>query len=837
MILLKPGLRFTFLLSCAFLLALSSAAQSKIIRGYIKDALSDERIPFASISFMKSGNGRLSDSAGNFIFRFDQWPQDTLLVTDVGYTDYKVFIGPALLEKAADNTLNLVINLDRGRLGSEVVVKRKVDHGYLMWKRIVRHKKQNDRYRFNNYAYELYNKLELDINRINRARMEKMSLFRPFKFIFDNVDTTEGAPYLPVYLTETISDYYARKNPFRTREIIKASKSEGVDNESVSRLLGGTDQNVNIYSNFIPVFDKQFVSPISDNGDVYYHYKVVDTQMVNHQRLFHLTFVPKRKGESTFEGDCWVHDTTWAIQKMTMYVNSDANINFVNKLSLIQEYKMIDDTTWFLVKDKFVVDLTPLGKDNLSFIGRKTTTYRDIVRDKDYIEDSLNKNKIAQEVILTDGSREKPDSFWKSQRHEALTKNEKSVYAMIDTLMKMPLFIKYTNWANFIATGYLYVGNYEIGPWMNWIYANSLEGLRIRWDLGTNHHFSNKIILHGYGAYGFLDQKFKYEADALYLLKKNPRTYIFAKYSKDIDYGQQYLGEVSQDNLFALAIRKSGVPIKFLMTEEKRLDLFKEWHSGFSVTLSGTSKIYDPLKNLPSKDQYMTGVSGQPLNNFETSVKFRFAYEEKFLENTFYRYSLGSPYPIGEIKFSRGISGVLNSSYNYTKISGSISDYLKIPPYGSLYYNLIAGRTIGTLPFMLLDVAPGNEIYYYNARAYNLMNRWEYLHDRYLGFSLEHNFGNGIFRFIPLTRKWKFRQFWNVKGLWGGLSNENKLYNNSPDYNFKSLDGKTYLEAGTGVDNIFKFFRLDFIWRLLPTPLPDISNERFGVFFSFRLAF
>jgi len=41
-------------------------------------------------------------------------------------------------------------------------------------------------------------------------------------------------------------------------------KTIGVDNESISKLLGGMDQNINIYNNFIPVFDKNFVSPISD---------------------------------------------------------------------------------------------------------------------------------------------------------------------------------------------------------------------------------------------------------------------------------------------------------------------------------------------------------------------------------------------------------------------------------------------------------------------------------------------------------------------------------------------------------------------------------------------
>jgi len=238
---------------------------------------------------------------------------------------------------------------------------------------------------------------------------------------------------------------------------------------------------------------------------------------------------------------------------------------------------------------------------------------------------------------------------------------------------------------------------------------------------------------------------------------------------------------------------------------------------------------------------YRKEINGEALNNFEASVKFRFAYLEKFLETTFYRYSLGSPYPIGEVKISKGISGILNSSYNYTKVSASVSDYVKIPPYGSIYYNVFAGKTFGTLPFMLLDVAPGNEIYYYNKYAYSLLNKWEYLHDHYVGFGFEHNFGNGLFRFIPLTRKLKFRQFWTAKGLWGGLSDANKQYNASTDYpftkQFNSLDGKTYMELGTGVDNIFKVFRVDFVWRVLPQPLPPEKVKRFGIFFSFFIIY
>ena len=817
-----------------FCCALSSTgfAQNKILKGYIKDGLSDERIPFASVSFIGSKAGKLSDSAGNFAFRLHEWPSDTLLVTYVGYRDFKIALDTALIAKyAKGDVIEIPINMERGKLTNEVIVKKKVDRGLLMWRRIVRRKPFNDRYRFNNFSYELYNKLELDLNRINKDKVKSIGPIRPFSFLLNNIDTSEGAPFLPVYLTETVSDYYAQKSPFKSREIIKGSKTMGLNNESVSKFLGGTDQNVNIYANFIPVFDKQFVSPLSDNGDAYYRYRVADTQYVGNQRYFHLIFQPKRKGENTFEGDCWVHDTTWAIQRMNLFLAKDANINFVEKLHLLQEYTLVNDSTWFLSKDKFVVDIAPI-KTTFGFIGRKTTTYKNVAYNQQSITDSLNKNKIKQEVFFADGARQQKDEYWKDARHDSLSKNEKAVYSMIDTLQKMPLFKRYVDYLNFLGTGYYDIGNYEIGPWYNWYTYNTVEGSRVRFDLGTNKHFSKDIILHGYLAYGFLDQKFKYKLDAMYLFKKHPRMSLYASYFSDFDRGQYYYDEISGDNLFALAIRKSGVPIKFLFKEEGRVDFFKEWVQGFSVTLSAAHAKYDPVQNLPPKQTFP-----DPLINFEASIKLRYAYLEKFFETSFYRTSLGSPYPIIDFKFSKGIAGVLNSQYNYTRFSASVSDYLKIPPFGSLYYNFFAGKTNGTLPFMLLDLAPGNEVYYYNKYAYNLMVRYEYVLDRYAGFNFEHNIGNGIFKYVGLTRRWKFRQFYTVKGLWGTTTDANKTYNKAPGYNFKSLDGKTYVEVGTGVDNIFKVFRIDAIWRLLPTPLPESKTAKFGIFFSFRLAF
>ncbi len=825
-------------------------SQTKIISALIKDSHSDEVIPFASVLLKKSKIGKLSDSAGRFIIRVNEEAlNDSLLITYVGYKN-----SATSLSIPKGDTLFLTISMERGSLQKEVVVKSKYSRGWILWRKIVKKKPENDRYRFSNFGYELYNKLEVDINRINADKIKSIGLLRPFGFLLDKTidSTSEDKPFLPIFLTETISDYYYEKNPLKRREEIKASRTSGLKNESVQKLLGGMDQNVNVYNNYILVFDKRFISPISDNGDAFYSYRLIDTQYVGGKRFLHLVFAPKHKGENTFDGDCWVHDSSFAIQKMNLRLSAEANINFVEKMSIIQEYKFINDSIWFLSKDKFVIDVSALGKQKFGVTGRKTTTYENVSINSQLVLNVLKKNKILEETVLLPGATEQPEIYWQESRHETLSKNEKAIYALVDTLQQMPLFKKYKSTLTFIGTGYKAFGKFEYGPWFNAVSANVVEGLRLRLDLGTSTAFSKTWWLRGYMAYGFKDNKFKGRAEITHLFTKIPRTRLYMSYTDDYDNGQVYYDEISQDNIFSLAVRKPNVPIKFLRSQQQRIEFSKETKSGFTFGVNAIHKQFDPQRALPGKSYFDTGDKFGTLNNTELTFRIRFAYLERFLEGTFLRTSLGSPYPIAQIKYTKGIAGVFNSRYNYNKLSATVSDYQKIGSIGEIYYNLYAGKVFGNLPFTMLEIHPGNEIFYYNKYAFNLMNRFEYISDQYAGFNFEHNVGNGLFRLLP-TRKLKLRQFWTAKLLWGSLSEDNKKINYVGNYYdastmsfnietgkgwtaFQTLQGKTYMELGTGVDNIFKVFRIDLIWRVLPTdPVP--TQKRFGIFGSFKLQF
>jgi hypothetical protein len=552
--------------------------------------------------------------------------------------------------------------------------------------------------------------------------------------------------------------------------------------------------------------------------------------------MYHFIFRSKRVGQNTFEGDAWVLDKTYQIQKVSLYLGKDANINFIDKISIFQEFTPINDSIFFLKRDKFFADFRTLGKNSLTLIGRKTTTYENISINSDSITMLFNSQRVEEVVKTEKGYNLKSDSVWNMIRHDTLSKNEKAIYTSVDKLLAMPEYQRLERNLKFLVGGYRNIGNYEIGPWFYWISGNQWEGTRFRFDLGTNKGFHKNIYLHGYLAYGTKDKKFKGQAEAFWILKREPkRIRLHLSYSYDVDNGISQIGEISQDNIFSIAVRKPNTNRKFIQLEDTRFDVFNELGKGFSTEWFVIHRQYTPLQNLPPKSDFPAS-NGSPLTSFELAVKFRFAYLERFIETDYNRYTLGSKYPILEAVFIKGIPGVFNSAYNYTKYGISVKDIMKIPPFGTLSYRVYAAKINHTLPYTFLENHPGNDLYYYNAGTYNLMKRFEYLSDKYAGINVEHNIGSGLFRFIPLTRKLKWRQFWNIRTLWGSLSQENSDLNNSAG-TFKTINGKSYIELGTGIDNIFRFLRFDFVWLVSPTPLPANKSSRFGVFGSFQLQF
>lgn len=834
-------LRLIAAASFCIILHTTLTAQEKYIQGTVSNQFTLEKIPFASLVWKNTGRGTLTDSLGRFRLAESSRKTDTLLVTYVGFKNL------ALPFVQGKNTGELSLLLQQGKEADSVIVSHTYNRGLLWWKRIVKNKALNNPYKYDTYSYELYNKLEFDINNINRDGFNQYKLLRPFGFVLDNIDSvSETRPFLPVFITETLSDFYYSSNPGRAREDIKAVQTTGIKNETVLQFIGGLNQRINCYENFMLLFGKEFISPLSSQGDNYYNYRGADTQYISGQRYFHLFFYPKREGENTFSGDCWVHNRSWAIKKINLTISATASINYVNKLSIVQEFSQQTDSTWVFTKDKFVADLSPMKKNKLSIIARKTSMYSKVQVNQPFITATLEKNKEKEQVNIADSARLRSSNYWQLGRPEPLSVNEQKVYKMIDTLTSIPLFKKYTNTLEFIVDGRKKLGKIAIGPWYKWISRNQLEKLRLRFDLSTTEKFSQQLYLHGYLAYGFGDHALKGKGEVRYKFPGKSGYTAYASYTQDLDNGRaRYNDEdITTDNMFSQLIRRPGIRQKFMLVNEVKFSLAKEWSNGFTVQPFLLRTSYETFAPLPHKDSLFP--SGRDVTGSEIGIKLRYAPGEKKIATHRKDFRIRGSHPLFELRYSQGIKGLMGGQDEYKKLHGMISQKFRLHGWGTVNYQVYAGKIFSdALPFMLLELHPGNEIYYYSKQGFNLMNRFEFYSDAYAGFNIEHDFEKKLINLLPFMRKTNMRQFWNLKGVWGDLTNANRKLNHIEygNYRLRTLRGRPYVEAGTGIDNIFRCFRVDLVWRFAPVintpagqppPMYKNSTSNFGIFGSFH---
>ena len=796
------------LFSILLLSSLSVVSQTTKVTGKIVDAISREPLPFVNIIFKGTTVGGTSDFEGNFSIS-TTLRVDSISISYVGYNKLTLAI-----KRGVEQTLN--IGLTQGIDLMTVEVRPGENPAHRILRKIIANKDKNDREKLDAYEYEVYNKVEFDLNNLSDDFKNK-KLLQPFSFIFDNIDSTNAKekPYLPVFMTEALSDFYYRRSPQARNEVIKASKVAGVENSSVSQFMGDMYQNVNIYENTILVFGKNFVSPISDNALLYYKFYLIDSMVIDGHKCYQLQFKPRRKQELAFVGNLWAADTAFAIKQIEMSIADDANINFINSTAVVQTYTKVD-SAWMMQKERLVIDFNPFPieqkkKSMMGIYGRKTADYTNFKVNQQH-EDKFY--SMTENLKVNDDAFKKSEEFWETNRHDSLSKNEKQIYKMVDTLQSLPVYKTWIDVITIFVTGYKVKGNFEYGPYYNMFSTNEIEGNRFRFGGRTSNQFSKWYELSGYLAYGTRDEKFKYSLGVRAFVSKKPRMMVGMYYKNDNEILGQSQNGFTTDNILASLFRIN--PLRNL-TNVKQVHTYieRQWFTGFNTKLSFYNRTMTPLANFNYEYQKTPTTTALKENITTSEIRFlaRLAYKEKFIDGEFSRVSLGTHYPIVQAQYTLGIKNLFFSDYNYQKLTVNVDDRIRINPIGYFDYVLEYGKVWNPLPYPLLELHGGNETYIFDMYAYNSMNYYEFVSDEYASATISHHFDGFFLNRIPLMRKLKWREVVGAKALIGRVNDQNKSLLIFPEHLY-ALDRGPYFEATTGIENIFKIFRVDAVWRL-----------------------
>ncbi len=820
------------LLLCLLFASSICYGQQVSLTGKVLDKSTEEPVPFANV-FVKSKagsnkTGTTTDFDGNFAFSCNSIQSgDSIFTSAIGYKPSgKILtqnVNQAFIFKVNRTTFDL----------EEVTIIAGENPAHILLRKIVENKENNNPEKLNNFHYEVYNKIEIDIHEISR-KLQNNRFLKPFDFIFDNIDSTsEDKPFLPLFLTESISDYYYKSAPKKEKEVIRATKVSGINNESINQFLGKMYLDMNIYDNWISILGQNFVSPVSDHGLMYYKYDLQDSALINDQLCYKMLFKPKRKTENTFIGEIWIGKNTYAVAQVSMQIAEHCNVNFVNRVSAFQSYHFIDNKFWMMSKDKLIIEFTaPVDAPGL--IGRRNISYDKFQLETEEL-DPIFDTKV--DVQVKTGAEEKGDDFWTHARHDSLSGNEVAIYKLVDQIQNVPIYKTYVDIAQLLFTGYKVWGNIEVGPYFSFIGKDDVEGWRLKGGFRTSNQFSTNWMFGGYLAYGLKDKDFKYALETLVFIDKKPRQAIGAQYKDDLNLAYAHINEFSRNSQFSGLFRRN-IPMRLVRIEEYRLYHFKEWRTGFSIETSVNKRSISPhihnefLFDFPSDYNGFANINDR-FSTAEVGLKLRYAYQEKFVSGEFERISLGSKYPIPELNFIFGVQDLFQGDFNYQKLELGLRDKIIINPIGNLRYHFKAGKIFGTLPYLILETHRANETYYYIPSAFNNMRRYEFISDVYAQLMIDHHFRGFLLDKIPLMKKLKWRSLLTAKSAIGSLSRANQKANELNNLN--TLSRKPYVEAGVGIENILKFIRIDGVWRLTYLDLPNAN--KFGIRGSIQFDF
>ena len=816
-----------------FLTTLAVGAQTKV-GGKVLDEFGDP-IAFANVVFKNSKEGVITNENGIFYFESDQ-DYSTLVISFVGFETQEI-----PLKKGLNSNLKIV--LIQGTTLKEVVVytgktSKKNNPALDILRKIWERKRKNGLYMFDQYKYDKYEKVEFDMNTIDSAFMSS-KVFKGMEFIFDNIDTSRitGKTFLPIFINESVSEVYGDNVKKKHKEILKANKNSGFGNgDGVNTFIKDLYADYNIYDNYLKFFDKDFVSPLSRTGIHVYNYVLNDSMFIDNKWCYNIVYYPRRKNELTFKGDFWVNDTTFAIKKINLEASKSANINWVKEIYIEQEFEVLNDSVFLLKRDYMMSDFSFSKKEESKGVyGKRTTVV------KNHVFNEPKEDKFyRQEVNFYDNSVfNKPEEFWQENRFEKLNENEAGIYKMLDTLQTVPKFKRIYDLATILGSGYIQVGNFDFGPIFSTFGYNDVEGQRIR--IGGRTYFGphDKWRIQGYTAYGFRDQQFKYGISGRWMVNPNNRLILSAGNRRDVEQMGVSLttsNDVLGRSFASSALFASGVNNQLTSVNLTTLGFEIEPLKNFTFQ---TNFTYRTLKSASSEFSldYYTDITQSEIKSevkqSEINLVAEYTPKRKTLGYGVDRMDVDFNYARVFLSYSNGFKGVLDSDFNYQKLQFYYRQPALVGGFGRLFTTFETGKIFGEVPLGLMGVIPGNQSWFVIENTYNLLNYYDFVADEYASLHFEHHFNGRLFSRVPYLRKLNLREIVGIKGVYGRVSDRNKLLNAS-GLNYVAPE-EVYWEYHAGIGNIFKVLRIDCAWRGSYFDMPDA--RKFAVRASFGFYF
>ena len=816
--------------------ALGQTASVTSITGLVRDSLSREGIAYASISLMGTSEGTIANDKGGFNIN-TRASFTRLRISAMGYKTKEVEIKPGQGSVILVDLVSSGVELDEVvvRKGKEKYSK-KDNPAVEMIRKLRARRDDNDPKRFPHYGYTQYERMMLGLGNLD----DIISKPEEQAWISEYADTSmlTGKRVLPISIKETVArDYYDATGHKR---IILGSKHAGIDERidqnNVKKILDDFMGEIDIFQNDVTLLTNRFVSPLSRIAVDFYKFYLNDTVDVDGERCAVLSFVPFTPQTFGFLGRLYVslEDTTMFIKRVSMGVPYDINLNYVERMSVVQDFDRAPNGSRLKVRDNIEVSFKLMPGVPEAF-ARRETTYRD----HNFERPETGAFNFKGSQSIGSGAEFMPDEFWQEYRPEDVRSTTASIKGLMQRLRGSKLFYWAEQFVVVMVNGYIptaKVSKVDIGPLNTLISGNSLEGLRLRLGAMTNVNLSRRWFARAYMAYGFRDKRLKYMGSLEYsfvpkksLDQEFPIHSLRLTHRYDVDKLAQHYLYTNQDNVFLTLRRHKDVRMQYLRTT--RLEYRHEWYNHFSIALGIEHNIHESTRYVPFV--YADGDVRQRYTQAGFTAQLRFAPGETFYQARSYRVPINMDAPIMTLTQTYMPKGFMGSLHEINKTELGIQKRFWFSAFGYADVIVKGEKVWSKVAYPDLLMPNVNLSYTIQPESYSLMKPMEFINDQALSWDLTY-WGNGVLmNRLPLIKRLRLREVLTLRGIWGSLSDKNNPAQSSDVFLFPAdalcqpMGDKPYMEAGVGIDNILTILRVDYVWRL--TYRDHASTDRRGV--------
>jgi len=869
-------------------------AKPTSIAGVVIDADSGEPLPFVQIYFIKPSSegslatqyGTTSDVDGNFAIS-NPAGYTTLNFQMVGFKTEMYTLRQGQQRK----NIKIKMQPDVYNLQDIVVTpkhrkqeyRRKGNPAVELVKNVIAHKDSLTPRTRSYYTATTYHRQSFALDNF-RPNFDK-GLWKEFNFVRKYIDTTGINPALTLSIRENMGTEYYQKKPHREKQVIDKKRFFGLESlmstQTIEKQLQAIFKDVEINDDNMNILFNRFVSPLSSTLAVaYYQYYIMDTLLIDGVSCIDLAFVPVNSESYSFTGHLYiVNDSTYKVKKYAINIPPHINLNFVSDYSVAHEYKQLPDGIWVPDKTSTYCKFY-LTDRKRTLLARQTKIYTDFDFDKPIAQEVYSPFYGLDTVKHMDSTSIREDfKYWDDHRPEPLSFYESSVMDLVEEFKTTPKFNALLMTVDALTTEFVATvpstrwgeSKWDFGPIYNTISWNMLEGVRLRVGGTTTANMHPQFFLSTYAAYGFGDHRPKGDLTLMYSFNKKHyhqyeplRDYLALSLNYDVQEPGQQFSVLERDNIL-MSIPTGKIVMKnFQYVARARLMYYKELpiqlttklNLDYSYNEAAGAMTYDRVTGYDA-DQNITSLRRIPAyHNYEFGAELRYSPGADFPIN---RMGVETPFtleqdaPVISIRHDIGFlddrsTGGKGFLYNVTQLTAEKRFWFS--SFGHLDARIQTGIVWNRVPFTKLYSPTTSASIFLGKNAFNLMQPMEFIMDEYVALYATYFFKGWILNRIPGINRLKLRGVVSFSGIYGGLTAKNNPYvaggeglyrfpdSSTFDDNGEYVSGYTsspigklpYMEITAGIENIFKFVRIDYVRRLTYNEyrLPNGQTRKIG---------